>query len=313
MPAKPIKRGVKLWMLCDANNAYLSKFDVYLGKQNNTTEHGLGHNVVMKLSEEMHHSHRHVYFDNYFTGVPLLRSLLEKGLYACGTIRQNRKEFPRELHKPRDVKQRGDSKTLQKGTSNLTATVWKDKRLVYTLSTLSDPAVIVDAQRRVGSAIVPIHQPQSVCQYNKYMGGVDLHDQMRMKYDVGRNGKKWWKYLFWFLVNCCAVNAYIVYRSVSRRTTSRKRFRQLDFRMELVRDLVAGFTKRKRPASEPTYVGLVHQENVHGHVHGKLPGPKRRCRYHLKQLQQRRETVYGCTVCNVHLCKDGCHSRFHNL
>ena len=31
MPAKPIKRGIKIWMRCDAESAYLHQFDIYLG------------------------------------------------------------------------------------------------------------------------------------------------------------------------------------------------------------------------------------------------------------------------------------------
>ena len=94
----------------------------------------------------------------------------------------------------------------------MTATVWKDKRLVNTLSTLSSPEEVHEANRRVGTEVFEVPQPSSVYLYNKYMGGVDSHDQLRMNFDVGRNGKKWWRYLFWFLLNCSVVNAFDLYR-----------------------------------------------------------------------------------------------------
>ena len=31
LPAKPIKREIKVWMSCDADTAYLHPFEVYLG------------------------------------------------------------------------------------------------------------------------------------------------------------------------------------------------------------------------------------------------------------------------------------------
>jgi hypothetical protein len=31
LPAKPIKRGIKVWMRCDSENAYLTDFNIYLG------------------------------------------------------------------------------------------------------------------------------------------------------------------------------------------------------------------------------------------------------------------------------------------
>ena len=36
-PAKLIKHGIKLWLRCDSNSAYLHQFDVYLGKSGNNS------------------------------------------------------------------------------------------------------------------------------------------------------------------------------------------------------------------------------------------------------------------------------------
>lgn len=67
-----------------------------------------------------------------------MQGLLDKGNYACGTVRMNRQGFPTALKKPAIIQLRGDFKILQKGNTNLTATVWNDKRLVHLLTTLSD-------------------------------------------------------------------------------------------------------------------------------------------------------------------------------
>ncbi|XP_052260325.1 piggyBac transposable element-derived protein 4-like [Dreissena polymorpha] len=123
MPAKPIKRGIKVWMRCDARTAFLARFEVYLGQQNNQTEHGLDDNVVMRLVDHIYHFFCWLFFDNFFTVIPLMMELLEKGLYACGTVRVNRKGFPSQLKKPAEVRQRGDFKIMQMGDTNLTATV----------------------------------------------------------------------------------------------------------------------------------------------------------------------------------------------
>ena len=34
MPKKPIKRGIKVWVMCDTNTALMSRFEFYLGRQN---------------------------------------------------------------------------------------------------------------------------------------------------------------------------------------------------------------------------------------------------------------------------------------
>ncbi|XP_053381991.1 piggyBac transposable element-derived protein 1-like [Mercenaria mercenaria] len=125
MPAKPIKRGIKVWMACDSTSAYLFRFEVYLGRTGNQPEHGLGLRVVTTLSDHLQQSHRCVYFDNFFTGVQLMEDLLDNGLYGCGTVRVNRKGFPAELKKPHAIQERGDFVVMQKG--DLTATAWRDK------------------------------------------------------------------------------------------------------------------------------------------------------------------------------------------
>ncbi len=50
MPLKPTKHGIKVWVAADSTNGYFSRFKVYTGNKNNTTEHGLGARVVKTLT-----------------------------------------------------------------------------------------------------------------------------------------------------------------------------------------------------------------------------------------------------------------------
>lgn len=47
---KPVKFGVKLWVLADSKNGYTFDFEIYIGKTGQTYEDGLGYDVVMKLT-----------------------------------------------------------------------------------------------------------------------------------------------------------------------------------------------------------------------------------------------------------------------
>ena len=100
MPLKPTKRGIKVWVAADSTNGYFSRFKVYTGKKNNTTEHGLGARVVKTLTSDLKGKYHHVYFDNYFTSLKLLEDLEKDNTYACGTARKDRKGFPPQLKKP---------------------------------------------------------------------------------------------------------------------------------------------------------------------------------------------------------------------
>ena len=101
MPMKPVKRGIKVWVLGDSQNGYFSSFQVYTGKEGNTTEKGLGKRVVKDLTEDLKGKHHHVYFDNFFTSLDLIVDLDKDGIYSCGTARKDRKGFPPALKKPK--------------------------------------------------------------------------------------------------------------------------------------------------------------------------------------------------------------------
>ena len=87
MPAKPIKHGIKVWCRADAHNGYMCEVQVYTGKSD-SAESGLGKRVVLDLARRLERKKYHLYFDN-FPFVSLLDTLLGKGVYACGTARQN--------------------------------------------------------------------------------------------------------------------------------------------------------------------------------------------------------------------------------
>ncbi len=96
MPMKPVKRGIKVWVLGDSHNGYFCKLQVYTGKTD-SVEKGLGARVVKELTADLHGKHHHAYFDNFFTSQQLLVDLENDGVYGCGTARKDRRGFPEHL------------------------------------------------------------------------------------------------------------------------------------------------------------------------------------------------------------------------
>ena len=91
------------------------------------------------------------------------------------------------------------------------AGVWRDRKLVYVMSTNSDPQRDTSVQRkdRDGtSQLVPC--PQNVVSYNKFMGGIDRADQLRHYYRVECKTRKFYRYIFWFMLDSAVVNAFIL-------------------------------------------------------------------------------------------------------
>lgn len=64
-----------------------------------------------------------------------MRDLEARNMYACGTVRTNRKDYPSDLKQMKLVP--SEVRTRQSG--NLVATVWRDKHVVSLLSTNTSP------------------------------------------------------------------------------------------------------------------------------------------------------------------------------
>lgn len=189
--SKPVRWGLKVWLRCDSVSGFCHQFEVYMGRARGQRQSiPLGQGVVERLTESLVGKNFHVFFDSFFTSVSLARVLLAKRIFSCGTIVRNRKGFPSDL-KSLPPLNRGDFLTRQDG--NLTATVWMDTRPVAVLAINSSPlqeSAPVSRRLKNGSTVV-VRRPQSVANYQTYFRGVDLFDQLRSKYTIGRQSRKW--------------------------------------------------------------------------------------------------------------------------
>lgn len=122
----------------------------------------------------------------FFTSIPLVQCLENYGIYACGTIKANRRGFPTELKNPN--LERGDAKQVQ------------HENMVHVLSTTSNPLGDEPAIRhRRGGDLVVLQRPPPIQHYQQKYSGVDRSQQYRSKNPVGRPSKKFWKYFMNFI------------------------------------------------------------------------------------------------------------------
>ena len=54
-------------------------------------------------------------------------------------------------------------------------------------------------------------KPSTIHEYNKYMGGVDKCDQYLSNYPKCRRSMKWWKKVFFWLLELCMINSMCIY------------------------------------------------------------------------------------------------------
>lgn len=184
MPAKPIKRGYKIWCISDARTGFVLKFRVYTGKCDADNDLSLGEKVMLDLTTDIRAGNV-VVFDNFFSSVTLMEKLDEKKLYSCGTVRSNRKHLPAFMKgepksKVEQLKRQPLKSKLRRGhyefktKGHVAATKWMDSKPVSMLSTAHNP---FSTAKNVSK--VSVSCPEVVSDYNRNMGGVALNKSTR--------------------------------------------------------------------------------------------------------------------------------------
>ena len=269
---------------------------MYLGKKSKT-EFGLGESVVLSLCENLKNSYCYVFFDNFFTSPNLMLKLFEDGIYATGTVRSNRKHMP-TLKADKQMK-RGEHDWLACDT--ISATKWMDNRSVILLSNYHNPSVVQEINRRVKGSKekVKVSCPAVIREYNTYMGGVDLCDQMKVSYEVDRRSKvRFYLRVFFDFLDISVVKLKIVYDKIQ----STAAMSSMDFRFSLARSMIGTFSNRKKaiPTSRPSKRSKGEITMVVDHL-PQFAATRARCAYcSLNKLEN--HTFIQCMKCHIPLC-----------
>ena len=128
---KPIRFAYKNWVLC-SDDGYPFKVNPYHGKAERR-EGPLGSTVVKNLDVVTDDRIHDIYFENFFTSVPLLEELKKKGIPAAGTTRINRLPgLPPPSNKEMEKKERGFMSVCS--TFDLCSVRWVDNKVVTMFS-----------------------------------------------------------------------------------------------------------------------------------------------------------------------------------
>jgi len=225
MKEKPARFGIKMWGICNAEG-YLFNCDIYCGKGSNIyssdkevklSKCALGSRVVMQMIQKLlifvvprKITQYHLYFDNFFCNPDLLIHLRTVGLRATGTVRRNRVNIDNELDKKAI---RGTFSVKHEEKSGLNYITVMDSKPVSLLSTAAGVTPTSTAKRyskeSKGKNDLPF--PRAFTLYNRYMGGVDLHDGHCSNMMPCIRAKRWTWSIFLRLIQSSITNALVIH------------------------------------------------------------------------------------------------------
>ena len=260
---KPVRVGYKMWVLAESTG-YVVQFDPYQGaKSSGPTRSsvqtwGLGEKTVLELLEVLPKGPSyHVYMDNFFTSVRLMKFLGQNNIKASGTLRQNRLAKSCQISKKVSLQKckRGHSEQQTAEDSSATVVAWKDNKVVFFTSNCDSTAPEVSVERycRDTKERISVKQPQSINNYNKSMGGVDRADQNIAAYRISIRSKKWWWPLFAWVPDMAIQNAWVLYRKYKE--PSDPSYDLLSFKREIVSVYLKKYaTNVQKPDTSEAYM-----------------------------------------------------------
>ena len=95
---KPVKWGIKLFTLAESITGYVLDLLPYTGRRADTI-YSKTTQTVLDVSRHYLHLGHHIFFDNYYMSVELIRVLFEKKSLCCGTVNANRVGLPGDMKK----------------------------------------------------------------------------------------------------------------------------------------------------------------------------------------------------------------------
>ena len=267
-------------------SGYTIDFNIYTGKSSERTDHGLSHDVVMELVQPFAFQGYQVYVDNFYSSPDLFTHLLEYSITATGTLRTNRRGVPGDVVV---LKEALDKRSVTRGTgyyirdpeSSIVYSCWRDKRVVTVMTTAHPGHSERSVERKVVDGetgkmtTLDIPRPVPVEMYNRFMGGVDKSDQFLAYHNVLRKTVRYWKTLFYHIIDVCVVNSFILYNNIALLSGCRT-VTENDFRDDLILQIIEAYGRHKQEAPSVGRPSRSECRVRHGSV---LVSSKGRCQY----------------------------------
>ena len=169
-PRKPVKYGLKSYMLCDSITAYCYNLKPYTAESMTLVE------TVTWLLADLKGRGYHLYMDNFYNSMKMSTAMLKLKTHTCGTLRRNRGE-PEETDVTQKDLEAGQRIVSNNGTVMITS--WNDHKLTKVLSTHHQDGMNEVMERPKGAAEkVKKLRPAAVCDYNKYMKGKETNQTL---------------------------------------------------------------------------------------------------------------------------------------
>ena len=309
---KPVRYGVKAFLIADSFNYYCHKFVIYSGNIKNEFKEGTipkscenfstTEQLVLYLCEGMFNKNKIVYMDNYYTTVKLAKFFTEHKTGLIGTMRRNRIKLDKNSPMP---EKHGQYSFFLNQDLDMTLVIYNDKSLVYILSNVELPRILAPKLKHKKFAY---GKPNCIMDYNMGARGVDFCNRRTTKYRYGHKIFKWWKACYLHLLHLAVSNSFAIYHEFKQKDLKEgEKVRRVDYKdyyASIVESLIGNITQKTKQ-----------KENKNLHLFEFIdPAKKSMARRKCKMCDKK--TTWKCDSCSfgdniVPLCIPYCFRAYH--
>ena len=190
--------------------------------------------------------------------------------------------------------------TVQEG--KVVTSAWLDRKMVMVMSTNSQPSMGTVLRRKADGSRQPFPCPQAIISYNQHMGGVDRGDQLRGYCKCRVKSRKFYKYIFYFLLDVAVTNAFVLHQGWSPHPQPHSAVKTIKtFCLQLVHELIREYCSRRR--ADRVESSVVPLPLCHYPVKIPPANPNQRkrgrCAHCDSVCHKRTDTQWFCRECDV--------------
>lgn len=213
--------GIKFFKLCNKfGYCYYMFLDCNKNHNEMDKKYGaksrVGYKVVRLLVDKMNLTQVakkwpvNIFMNNWYGSIKLAQDLKAKNINICATAKKNAARMPKNLVTNTNGTKlsKGSHKILHDQKSGITILGIHDRKIFRMISTLPiNYSKTIEVSKHGSTKIVSIINHQ----YNKNMGGVDLHDQKTITISVQLKSRKWTKKGLYGVIDSMLAQCHIIY------------------------------------------------------------------------------------------------------
>ena len=323
IPSKRHRFGIKIFVLCDCETGIILGMIVYTGTNIDYATNdplGISGAIVKKMMEPYMDKGHILYTDSWYSSPSLCKYLLTRQTGAAGTVKTNRKFYPRFPDTGR-----GSVIRKQSDCGKILSLNWQDKKPVKMITTVNCGEML-DSGKVIFSTQEKIMKPDVVLDYNQNMRLVDKCDCQLSGVECIRKCSKWYHKFFYHILDVNNLNAYNFYLTKKGKNDKYK-FR--DFIYNLVKQILEKYGKLttsgrgKKKTHLPDRTSAIGFSQLHYPLlldyKFYLSGKRREqrqcyvCWNTKRRCKSQKMVSIICAECDVALCIGLCWKDYHTI